>query len=105
MEKMLNAICGLRVTDAVFAEGDAGIIFENGISLTVYNRYVLEGLVLRDSQLLIDKIVTHVDEEMDFITIRFDNNCALRIDMRDEAYTGPEAMQLRVPGEPIVVWS
>lgn len=105
MEKMLNAICGLRVTDAVLAEGDAGITFENGISLTVYNRYELEGFVSRDTQLLIDKTVTNVDEEMDMITIRFENKLALRIDMRDEAYTGPEAIQLRVPGEPIMVWS
>ncbi len=101
----LSVICGLKVADAVLAEGDAGISFENGISLAIYNRYELVGFVLSDVQRLIGNIVTHVDEGADTTTIRFENNWALQIDMRDEAYTGPEAMQLRVPGEPIVIWN
>ncbi len=101
----LSVICGLKVADAVLAEGDAGISFENGISLAIYNMYELEGFVLSDTQRLIGNIVTHVDEGMDTTTIRFQNNWALRIDMRDEAYTGPEAMQLRVPDDPIVIWN
>lgn len=101
----LSVICGLKVVDAVLAEDGAGISFENGISLAIYNRYELVGFVLNDTQLLIGNIVTHVEEGTDTTTIRFENNLALRIDMRDEAYTGPEAMQLRVPGEPIVIWN
>lgn len=106
MEKSkLSVICGLKVADAALAEGDGGISFENGISLTIYNRYELVGFVLSDIQRLIGNIVTHVDEGVDTITIGFENNWMLRIDMRDDAYTGPEALQLRVPGEPIVIWN
>ncbi|MFA6094294.1 MAG: hypothetical protein WC757_00155 [Candidatus Paceibacterota bacterium] len=101
----LSVICGLKIEDAVFADGDTGISFENRISLAIYNRYELVGFVLGDIQRLIGNIVTYVDEGVDTITIRFENNWALRIDMRDEAYMGPEAMQLRVPGEPIVIWN
>lgn len=101
----LSVICGLKVADAVFAEGDAGIKFENGISLVIYNRYELVGFVSSDAQYLLGINVTAVDVGADTLTIRFGNNWALRVDMRDEAYTAPEAMQLRVPGEPIVIWN
>lgn len=101
----LSVICGLQVADAVLVEGDAGIRFENGISLAIYNRYELVGFVSGDAPQLIGNIVTQVDEDADTTTIRFENNWALLIDLRDGAYTGPEAMQLRVPGEPIVIWN
>lgn len=101
----LGIICGLKVENAVLAENDAGIGFENGISLAIYNRYELVGFILSDAQQLIGNTVTHVDESAGTITIGFENNWALRVDMRDEAYTGPEAMQLCVPGKPIVIWN
>lgn len=104
-ESKLSVICGLRVVDILLVEGDAGISFENGISLAIYNKYELVGVGLSDEQLLIGNIVTDVDGSADAATIRFENNSALRIDMRDEAYTGPEALQLRVPGEPIMIWN
>jgi hypothetical protein len=106
MEKSkLKVICGLKIVDVVLGEGDAGISFENGINLAIYNRYELVGFTIKDTQSLIGNIVTSVDESASIITIRFENNWALQIDMRDEAYTGPEAMQLRVPGNPIVIWN
>lgn len=101
----LSIILGLKVTDALLSESDAGISFEGEISLVIYNRYELEGFSSNDAQWLVGKMVTHVDEATDTTTIRFENDLVLRIDMRDEAYTGPEAMQLLVPGEPTVVWS
>ena len=101
----LQVICGLKVVDAVLAIGDAGMSFENGISLAIYNKFVLVGIALGDAKLLIGKVVADVDEREHIITIKFENSMAIKIDMRDEAYTGPEAMQLRVPGEPIVIWN
>lgn len=104
-ECKLEVICGLKILDAAFVEGDAGISFENGISIAIYNQYKFDGCVLDDGKSLIGNIVIRVDEGIDVITIEFSNNCVLHIDMRNDAYTGPEAMQLRVPNEPIVVWN
>ncbi len=101
----LKVICGLKVVDAILTEGDAGISFEKGISLAVYNRFELVGFTSRDTQLLIGNGVTDVEEDVNTTTIRFENGWVLRVDMRDGAYTGPEAMQLRVPGDPIVIWN
>lgn len=105
MESKLKIICGLKVVDAAFTDSDAGIIFEKEINLVVYNKYILTGLSLSEASLLIDKIVIDINEDECLITIKFDCDLTMHIDMRDDAYTGPEAMQLRVPGEPIVIWN
>lgn len=106
MEKSkLSVICGLKIASAVLAENNVTLRFENGIVLAIYNRHKLEGLILNDAQRLIGNIVSQIDDERDTVTIKFDNNLGIRIDMSDEAYTGPEAMQLRVPGKPIVIWN
>jgi hypothetical protein len=101
----LEAICGLKVVDAILAEGDTGICFENGASLSIYNRYKLFGFDTSDAQVLIGQVVTHVNDDINAVTIIFGNNSEIRIELVDDAYTGPEAIQFRVPGEPIVVWN
>lgn len=105
MESKLMAICGLKVADVVLTIGDAGVSFENGISLAIYNKIELMGFALGDAHILIGKAVVDVEEGKHSITIKFENNFAIQIDMREEAYTGPEAIQLRVPGKPIVIWN
>lgn len=101
----LKALCNLKVTDAVLSLGDAGLSFENGTSLAIYNAFELVGLDVEDTKKLVGQIITDVVESQERVTIRFSNTTVLHVDMRDGAYHGPEAMQLRVPGEPIVVWS
>lgn len=105
MGSKLNVICGLKVADVVLVIGDAGMSFEGGISLSIYNRFEVAGITLSDAHTLIGKAVTDVEVGECAITIRFEHRFAIQIDMREDAYTGPEAMQLRVPGEPIVIWN
>jgi hypothetical protein len=106
MEKSkLNIICGMRVVDVLFAEEDVGIEFENNISLAIYNRHELIGCSMMDAYQLIGNIIVSVSEAADTIAIKFENNFTLQVDMRGESYTGPEAMQLCIPGEPIVIWN
>lgn len=104
-ESKLKKICNLKIMNAVFIEGEAGISFENGTNLSIYNRFELEGFNLEDVHLLVGSFITDVQECEEIILICFRNNLKLRIDMRDEAYTGPEALQLCVPGEPIIIWN
>lgn len=101
----LKAICGLKVIDVALSVGDAGFSFENGTSLAIYNNFELVGLDANDAKKLIGKTVTDVVESKDTVTIKFENKSAIHVDMRDVAYYSPEAMQLRVQGEPIVVWN
>ena len=105
MGSKLRAICGLKVVDAVFGIDEEGVSFENGTNLAIHNKFELVGFTLSDAHMLIGKAVVDVDEGEYTITIKFENNFAIQIDMREEAYTGPEAMELHVPGEPIVIWN
>lgn len=101
----LQAICGLKITDISLDISDAGISFENGASLAIYNPYILTGSIQVDAQLFIGATILHVKESAQAIIIELDNNATIKVDMRDEAYTGPEAMQLLTPEKPITIWN
>ncbi len=45
-----------------------------------------------------------VEETHEQVSLTFTGKC-LRIDLRDEAYSGPEALVLHLPGGPIIVWN
>lgn len=101
----LKEICGLFIVDVILIQGGAGFSFENGANLAIYNTFKLVGLQQSDAPMLIGKVVINVDENEEFILIKFEDNLAICVDMRNDAYNGPEAMQLRMPGEPIVIWN
>lgn len=106
MEKSkLNVICGLKITGAVLGENKVTLSFENGSLLSIYNSHKLDGFIADNAQDLIGKVILQVEDQLEIATIKFENDWAILVDMRDEAYMGPEAMQLRVPGEPIVIWN
>jgi hypothetical protein len=46
-----------------------------------------------------------VEARPDAVELIFDDGWSVEVDIRDEAYTGPEAMNLHRPGKPIVVWT
>jgi hypothetical protein len=104
-ESALQAICGLKVSGARLITGDAGISFANGATLAIYNRFTLTGISPSDAKLLIGKATSNIQEDPHTISIEFENQIAIRIDMRDGAYTGPEAMELCFPGEPVAIWN
>lgn len=100
----LSAICGLKISAVDWTPGNAGIAFENGATLNIYNSFVVPDSS-RMATALIGESVTDVTENPDTVTIVFSTGIQLRIGMGADAHTGPEAMQLRMPGQPIVVWN
>jgi hypothetical protein len=103
--KKLESIVGLRVVDAILTIGDAGIRFENGASLAIYNEFSLTGFSQNEERLLINNLVTRINDSGNKISIFFEKELSIEIDMHEESYTSPEAMQLRIPGEPIIIWN
>ena len=101
----LTVLRGLKVTDADLTQGDAGLLFENGASLNIYNPFEVSGDPAQKGKSLAGKTVTEVEESTFEAIISLSGGVSIRIDMRDEAFSGPEAMQLRVPGHDIVVWN
>ena len=101
----LSIICGLTVEEIDLSVTDARLTFGNGINLAIYNNFTVIGIVPSDAKKLIGKAVMNVDEKESTVTITFEDGMHIQIDLKNEAYNGPEAMQLRVPGMPIVIWN
>jgi hypothetical protein len=101
----LKLMVGFKIVDAILTAGDAGIAFENGISLAIYNEFCLTGFSGDEARRLIGNSVRHVDGNGEFISIYFEKGLSMQIDMRENSYAGPEAMQLRIPGKPTVIWN
>ncbi|MCY1293139.1 hypothetical protein D3C80_1213540 [compost metagenome] len=104
-ESILQTLCGLKVSGARLVAGKAGISFENGTTLAIFNRFTLTGIAPADAGLLVGEAVSGICEAPNTISIEFGSRASIRIDMRDNAYTGPEAMELCSPGEPIAIWN
>lgn len=104
-ETKLNTIVGPKLTNIVLSDDGVGIEFEAGIRLTIYNKFTLSGPIFNDGRIVVGSVVNQVKESADVITICFEDGSSIKIDMRDDAFLGPEAIQLNVPGEPIVIWN
>lgn len=102
---ILNKICGLRIKDIDLKGDTAGILFENDINIIIYNKYRLTGFSAEEQQKTLGKTVSSVEEKPDEILITLDNDWSILVDLRNEAYSGPEALQVCIPGEPIVIWN
>ncbi|MDA8485650.1 hypothetical protein NNO07_21490 [Pseudomonas resinovorans] len=101
----LEIICGVKISDISLIDNDAGIVFENGCSPSIYNKFTLSGINKRDEKILIGRKITKINEDAQEITMTLEGNFMITINMRDNAYSGPEALQLRIPGNPIVIWN
>ena len=74
--------------------------------INIYNPLIIDGLDKTKSlKQLVNKKVLFVNESSEFIEIHLEDNIILRIDLRDESFTGPEALSLHGPNNLIVVWN
>lgn len=104
-ESKLSILFGKTVIEADLTPQDAGLLFEGGITLNLYNRYTVTGPVGSGAYAIIGAKVINVTETPEHAIFEFDSSVRIEVDLTDDAYTSPEAMQLRVPGSPIVIWS
>jgi hypothetical protein len=104
-QSKLMTIVGRRVLDVDLTPFDAGLLFEGGVTLNIYNRYTASGMAGDNVKALVGAKVTRVEETSYRAILEFDFNVHIEVDLTDDAYTSPEAMQLRIPGEPILIWN
>ena len=106
MQTALQDLVGLKVSRASLIHDYLQVFFEGGAILNVYNVFHVSGGPA------VDGGAPHVDastlatvkEEGQKIELAFSNGVVISIDMRDEAYQGPEALELIRAGSPTVVW-
>lgn len=83
--------------------------FEDGAAvLSIYNSCEVRGFSPESEQAitsLMGQRLLAVTMCSSCVELRFDGGCLLSVDVRDEAFIGPEAMVLHQPGKSPVVWT
>jgi len=103
MKSKLDILESVTVTDALKVHDYVQLLFEQDIVLNIYNEFKLSNN--HDVSSLNGIKVLKVEEKPEAVILYFSNGTRLDIDLRDEAYNGPEALELCVPGQPTVVWN
>ncbi|MFC4485824.1 MULTISPECIES: hypothetical protein [Cupriavidus] len=104
MPSALSILVGKKIVEIDMTPQDGGVMFEEGITLNIYNSYEV---TFKDPERspLTGSIVVRVEETTEEAIIVLDNGVCVKVALTSDAYFGPEAMQLRVPGKSIVIWS
>jgi len=103
MTSKLVALVGMEVTDALQVHDYVQLLFEKDILLNIYNAWRLcHG---DDLRALTGTTLLMVEEKQDTLIFYFSHGKRLDIHLCDAAYSGPEALELNIPGQPTVVWN
>ena len=104
----IDALLGLRVTAHNSVEGYEQLIFGSGIAmLSIYNRYGVFGPRAEFNPsitCLIGLRLIALVNGLRYVHLSFEGGWLLDVDIREEAFTGPEAMVLHWPGRSPIVW-
>jgi len=94
----------LEVTSFREEEFEVHLRLEGVGWLSIYNRHRIarHGQDVAPAQLA-GKRVRRVTDDAKSISIEFDDDTVITIDLDTSAYRGPEALVLELPGAPIVV--
>jgi hypothetical protein len=104
METKLKVIVGSTLMNfSAVLGGQLTLFFSADILLSIYNLYFFHPSPCSIESLL-TKRVDNVIETSEFVEIIFDNGFKMIIDLREEAFSGPEAMLLRVKKDELIVW-
>jgi hypothetical protein len=102
MKSLLHILEGLSVTEVKEVHDYIQLLFGKEIGLSIYNDRFLIPRTTKLSD-LVGKIITSIAENKDSVSLKFIDGTQLTIDMRDQAYHGPEALQLNYPGMPTII--
>lgn len=100
----LHSLEGLTVTAIVTPHDYVQLQFGDQIGISVYNAVTVLPKT-QNIRKLVGKTVSSIIEGKNGIEIKFIDDTCLIIDMRPDAYRGPEALELHRYGQPLVVWN
>lgn len=80
-------------------------LYFDGYILNIYNTFEIIPDGGMDLKKLIGLKTISANETKEEAELLLDNGKVIKINLRDEAYTGPEAMFLKGPDELFVVWN
>lgn len=100
----LEKLVGLKILRFNYGRDGSDLAFENGAQLAIYNNVLIKTDMGNSTCSVEGATVSEVREAGSLIAIIFDNGLVWEVSLAESAYLGPESMQLRFPGEPIIVW-
>lgn len=102
--KLNEMLCGAVVKNVEEGEDFLCIFFDGGERVSIYNRYLIEPSPGEIGQIL--GAVSFIDEiQPAALRFHFENGTVLSVGLRNEDYLGPEALQVRLPGDKVIVWN
>jgi hypothetical protein len=107
--EIVGKLIGLALISASHSGGTMNVLFEGGWELAIYNPFVIEKtgdrISVDEESYLVGKTVVDCASDSEEFILTLSGRINLRVDLSDEAFTGPEAMQLIGPSGEIVVWN
>lgn len=103
MTSPLRNLIGWRVAKTVSVYDYVQLIMLDGAILTICNEFKVGGG--NDFDGLVGRKLIDISETVEEVQFCFEHETSLTVNLRPEAYHGPEAMVLHRKGEPIVVWN
>lgn len=103
MNSKLNVLLNAVVLDTQVQVGCLHLFFSDRSVLNIYNDFsLLNGHSLE--QIKGQRILNIVEDKSE-IVIYFSNDFSLRIDLNDNAYHGPEALQFDMANGDTIIWN
>ena len=100
--KALDILIGLTISIVEEIHDYIQIIFSDDTTMHIFNSYHYDGDTLQSVE---GEKVVSVNELEDRVEIQLKNGTSISIGLKEEDYSGPEAMVLRRKGESPVVWN
>jgi len=106
----INKLEGCRINKVLAVHDYYQLYFDTDAVLTIYNPFIISQRVSSSASVNIDilsgSIVKFIEVvEHDCITFTFDGDLQLSIKIDYESFVGPEALELNIPNEQIMVWN
>jgi hypothetical protein len=100
---MIDRLVGRTVARVDLADVQPLIVFDDGTSWVIWNEFELRGPVRDDANKLLGKTVVASEENDERATAVFSDTSIVAIDLRDNAWFGPEAMLVRLPDGTLLI--
>lgn len=89
-------------------DGQVQVRTDDGWALHIYNAFTLSGddhASATEQGFLRSELIDCLLDQNSRLSVIFSDHRVLTVDMTDDGYSGPEAMQLNGPDGSIIIWS
>ncbi|MBK6840598.1 MAG: hypothetical protein IPG90_21705 [Bacteroidetes bacterium] len=108
LDVQTNISQSVALNDSAFQESKIELFLQlvfDGYHLNIYNKFELIGLTSLQYLLLKGKTINNIIESKENVVFYLNEGIRFILDLRDDAFIGPEAMCLYGPDNLIVVWN